>query len=187
MRSFLKIFWPLLLVFAAGVAHAGMTLSPGVGVHDHADANTGGAAVDCAAPCSNRSCAANFTRVAPNLCLRTDAPSLTTAPTSCTSLSLPAAGATSLLIMYDMSLNGLNSVGNFDTATYDIHANSGCTAVRAEVAAGVKEFVAANNVAVVLQQSYLWVPVAGGAVWEIFINAAGAGSFVIRQIRGYTD
>lgn len=73
------------IVFYAPSSNAGMALSPGVGIHDHADANTGGAAIDCPGPCSNRACATGFTRKGPNYCrVTTFANDTWTNATTCT-------------------------------------------------------------------------------------------------------
>jgi hypothetical protein len=70
MKKILLLVW---LLFVAPLAHAGMSLSPGMVAHTHADANTGGGTLALSGTLSStKACASGYTRVGPNYCAITD-------------------------------------------------------------------------------------------------------------------
>ncbi len=164
----------LVLLLLCSLPSAAIAVS-GVGAH------VGGS------PVKLSPCATNFTRTAPNLCMRTDALSLGVASTACTSISLPDPSAQALVIQYQLIVNGQNTLNATDTVTYQTSSVSNCATIQARGIASVKEFAAINNLQIMEVDGLGIFPVVGGAIWEIVLNAGGAGSAAARQIRGYYD
>lgn len=179
------------LLFIAPFAVAGMSLSPGVGVHTHSDDNTGGATLGAhsvtGALASTKACAAGYTRLTPNFCTRNARTISNTALTrdTCTSVTVPA-GATGILVRIHNWIGSNNAIAprnvyvrayneatcnvanQFDLVTFDLR----------EFAAVVAATVIGSTT------THIVVP---APVWFQFADDAGNQGQAFFDIQGYFD
>jgi hypothetical protein len=200
MRSTSRLvggLWSLviaLLLIASGAGMAATISQPSTTkAHTHTSAATGGSAL---APVtiamsgtlsSTKACGAGFTRVGPNLCMRTDTPSLGNITTSCTSITIPAGDAQTLGIQYSLQVNGANAAGATRSEALQFFTDSSCINSDAFYQALVFEFAAVNNGAILNYSATTQLPVFGGGHWVKSINGGGASSSAALQVRWYTD
>jgi hypothetical protein len=134
-------------------------------------------------------CASGFTRVAPNLCKRTDAISTASFPTSCTAVTLPATGAKELIYHIDAAVAAGNVAMTLRDVSVFWYSDAGCTVSpgrwrmwRLEDAA----LALHTNLAVVSQEYRIAVP--SGGLWvRMTKNTASTNTDGAFQIRGYHD
>lgn len=197
---------------AAGVGSSGVS---GLRTHDHSSASKGGAALSgttlsaptlsgtvtmsgtptlsgafivTATVSSTKACAAGYTRVGPNFCLRTGSITVVALTRdACTSITPPDSGAKALLLHVNISAKSGNAADTRFAAvqTYD---NAACTtgnSMRSSIYAREDPPVAAGTDLAVLEGTNVMLVTASNYV--IFVDDAGnqgAGNYLIQ---GYWD
>lgn len=136
----------LIALLVPPLASAGMAISPGTGVHTHADASTGGQLgplpmVDSIT--STKACAAGYTRRGASYCEKNASLSLTalTAGT-CTTLTLPDASAKMLELVIQVVPRANNAVALRSATVGGYGDNGSCVALINQVTLETQEFAA---------------------------------------------
>lgn len=186
----------LALTMSAGAVVSGLV------VHDHSSAGKGGSALNAVSLVvpgtlnintstgtlsSSKACDANFTRVGPNLCMKTTNSSNTASPGACTAVTLPT-GAKALIYQTQFSVTSANAIAERFTEIR-WHSNAACTAQIAHAFTSAREDPALAAGAGVISSNNTTVTVLApaGGLWEIGSNNGGAGTTQSREIRGYYD
>jgi len=193
MKKILLLVW---LLFVAPLAHAGMSLSPGMVAHTHADANTGGGTLALSGSLSStKAGAAGYTRKNPNFLVKDNiaAPTALTRDT-CIALAAPDAGALMVRVFITVQVKSANAIAlrNTDVGFY---SDAGCATVLDDGTGGgvstqEREFAAVAAGTIILVVNYVYnIPLPSGGATIYFKMADDIGNQGVANLYllGYHD
>jgi len=140
---------------------------------------------------STKACAAGYSRITPNWCLRDTQTSTSSIPSAtCTTIAAPDGDATSIILSMASGAGSNNAIGQRWAHAYQ-HTTSGCISVRKTLIQHLDYEEVAIGPGTVLSQSFSEVTVANDSVGgSIYIKAsedAGTYSSVSYGVIGYYD